>query len=220
MTDEYTRAKNAIREGVRKWFTELREKFPTEHFYAVTIYTDDDFSGPEPTAHSLERLEKLYRQQGDLDDRERCYFKWAWNEWLGFPGAGVSLDAVQVAWNVFGEKEMPDEPEPWDDEYDVYREAVDAERAKRLAATFDGLKELSDEGFFGEGESRITVFCSIGDSCHAGWTECESAKRINPAEVFARYAPEQAEAASVIYGEDANQAGRLAAVYYKLFGRQ
>ena len=215
MTSEYTTAKNAIREGVRKWFTELREKYPTEHFYAVAIYTDDDFTGPEPVAHSLERLEDLYRQQGELDDRQRCYYKWAWNEWQG-GHSGVSLRSVQDAWDVFGEMEMADPPEPWDDEYDKYSEVMDAERAKRLAATFDGLKELSDEGFFGEGESRVTVFCSIGDSCDAGWTECESAKRINPPDVFARYAPEQATAAAFIYGDDANKKGPLAAAFDKL----
>lgn len=219
MTSEYTTAKNAIREGVRKWFTELREKYPTEHFYAVAIYTDDDFTGPEPVAHSLERLEDLYRQQGELDDRQRCYYKWAWNEWQG-GYSGVSLRSVQDAWEVFGEMEMADPPEPWDDEHDKYSEAMDAERAKRLAATFDGLKELSDEGFFGEGESRVTVFCSIGDSCDAGWTECESAKRINPPDVFARYAPEQAKAAAFIYGDDANKKGPLAAAFYGLVGGQ
>ena len=219
MTSEYATAKNAIREGVRKWFTELREKYPTEHFYAVAIYTDDDFTGPEPEAHSLEKLEDLYRQQGDLDDRERCYFRWAWNEWQG-GYSGVSLRSVQDAWDVFGEMEMADPLEPWDDEYDEYCEAMDAERAKRLAATFDGLKELSDEGFFGEGESRITVFCSIGDSCDAGWTECESAKRINPPDVFGRYAPEQAKAAAVIYGDNANKTGPLAAAFYELVGGQ
>lgn len=44
MPGEYEIAKRAIANGMREWFSGLREEHSLEHFYAVAIYTDGDNS--------------------------------------------------------------------------------------------------------------------------------------------------------------------------------
>lgn len=92
-------------------------------------------------------------------------------------------------------------------------------RAKRIGVTIEALKQLVDEGLFERNGSPLTVFCTIVDDFHAGWLERESARRINPASVFAAFEPEQAKAAKYGYLADANKSGELAEVYYRMFGR-
>ena len=208
MANDYTTVKHAIKDSVREWFSGLREAYPDEEFYAVCLYTDGDFTAPVPTANSLARLQKMI-QEGDEEDR--WLYKWAPGEWPTWPG--ISLRSVQDAWDAFGEIEA-EEPMPWDEPSDAFGE----ECAKRLAATIDGLKELGSEGFFGQGEDCVTVFFSISDSADAGWAEVESARRVNPPELFARFEPEQHRAAVVCYGEDANREFNLARVFHKLYG--
>jgi hypothetical protein len=98
-------------------------------------------------------------------------------------------------------------------------ETNDTEAAERLLADHPTLVEdagLTIDGYLKRAVRRDNVemlefLVARGADIH---------KWINSADVLARYAPEQARAATVAYGDDANRAGHLAAVFYKLFGRQ
>ena len=212
MADDYKIAKRAAMDGIREWLNALRNQYPSEHFYAFAIYTDGDFTAPEPAANSVERLNDKLQRNADTNGKERCMFKWYPGEWAH---SGDGRHVVHRAWDAFDEIEEPDGPEPWDDEE---LEGINSQFAKRLAATVDALRQLSDEGVFGEGETRMTVFCAIMDHPESGWVECESAKRINPPDVFERFVQEQRMAAELCYGEDANKPGRLAKVLRRLYG--
>ena len=91
-------------------------------------------------------------------------------------------------------------------------------RARSFGASIFALKELADEGYFGTGKDRVTVFFSLSDDDDAVWLERESARRINPPEVFAAFEREWRIAAVAQYGEDAFEGGELAATFTRIFG--
>ncbi|MCY2987974.1 MAG: DUF4303 domain-containing protein [Planctomycetota bacterium] len=204
MTDAHTTVKQAIIEGVKKFFRKVREQNPSEHFYAFALFTDTEFDSPVLAANSREKLREQLERYSPLDEGGMCFVKWNPGDWAYLGGAIIG------AFDAFSE-----------DDYPLPDYQVSMERSARLfGATIDGLKELSDEGFFGSGESRPTVFFTIADDGNAGWAERESARWINPPEVFAEFDPEQWKAARHWYLQDANKGKRLADEFYRIFGRR
>jgi hypothetical protein len=211
MIDRYADVRNAIVRGVREWFSELCSQHSHEQFYVFAIMTDSDFTSPQPAANSWEYFRQVAHGHG-VDEELSCFLKWNPGDWA------YSRDkkrVVSCTWDLFGD-EMPGNPalDASDEEWAPLLEF----RAKRIGVTMEALKQLSDDGLFDRNGSPMTVFCTIADDFHAGWLERESARRINPANVFAAFEPEQAKAARHWYLADANKSGELAEVFYRMFG--
>ncbi|MDG3004283.1 DUF4303 domain-containing protein [Paludisphaera mucosa] len=68
-------------------------------------------------------------------------------------------------------------------------------KANVFAAMVLALSDLEAEGFFGSGRDRrsVAVFCSVADSICTAWLEADSARRLNPPEVFEAFQAERIE---------------------------
>ncbi|MDB5388559.1 MAG: hypothetical protein JWM11_4205, partial [Planctomycetaceae bacterium] len=91
-------------------------------------------------------------------------------------------------------------------------------QAISFGASIFALKELSEEGFFGSGESTIVAFFSLSDDNNAPWLELESARRINPPAVFAAFEPEWRLALANTWGDIELDGGELAEEFVRLHG--
>jgi hypothetical protein len=166
MDEELTLARAAIREGVRQWFTDLRERHPDLHFYAFSFGFHDDFVGPSMWANSLEFL----RTKCDPDDDE----EYSWN-----PGQWEFSEFLDQAWQALSKYEKNGNNEV-DDEVLNYR-------ARCLGATMAGLRDLTDEGLWTRDPIPVLAIVSIWDSPEDRWVGWESIHRLNSPNILDRH---------------------------------
>ena len=181
---DFAEVRHAIKEAARESFTRIRAKHPDEEIYAFALYSDDDALGVSPAANSeagYERCVEKYRSNpSHMKELARLNlpfvpfeYRWSWGEWEYIPGFAQLFDPA-------GEAIRKAEPDGEDeDEYDAFKGAV-------YAVMVLGLKDLDADGFFGTGDERrrITLYCSIYDSYEFAWMEEESARILNPPDVY------------------------------------
>jgi hypothetical protein len=192
---DLTEARRLIKEGARTFFARMREKFPNEVFYVYVLYTTDDDArlaslvanseqGHEETVakyRANESMMKSYAERGF--EFNPASYRWSFAEWSYIGGAAemepfyALIDAVETD----DEDEDPTEPPGPETDVDL--------RAQAYAAMVLGFRDLDAEGFFGVGPERekVTIFCSMVDSEETVWLEAESAKFLNPPQVYDRF---------------------------------
>jgi hypothetical protein len=178
MAIDFTAVKVVLKRAVRTCLDALKAKHPKETFYAFALY-DADGTGPTPAANSEQKWLKIIEKQGLRDDPMRFLYRWSTAEWAY---EAVGCEPFHPAWEILekgGGTEL---------------------LARSLATSIQALKELSDEGYFGSGASRVMAFVSLSDDATAAWLERESARRINPPEAFAAFEPEWRHAIVGQYG--------------------
>ena len=206
MDIDFDKVKWLLKEGVKETIKTLRESDPHKHIYAFALY-DADGDSVAPSTNTEEFYTKVIEREAVTEADERLYYRWCTAEWE-YEGVkyGPFEDAVQLVSNG-----MPD----YEDDEDVWMEF----KARSFGASIFALKELSEEGFFGEGESRITVFFSLSDNEFAPWLEVETARRCNPPKVFSDFEKEWRISNQEIYGDSPIAGGDLEKIFIKIFGQ-
>lgn len=153
-------------------FGSLISEKSDEHFYAFALYTDEYAETISPSANSIERYEAKLRDTGESDELQIAAYKWATANW------------AYEAWNskLFAgiyrelEKHRKTLPESEED-FALYKNSV---HECMVAA----LKRMDENGFFAKGRENITLFISSSDDDEAFDMENESAKRLNPEQIY------------------------------------
>lgn len=91
-------------------------------------------------------------------------------------------------------------------------------QARSFGASIFALKELAEEGFFHTGSTPVLAFFSLSDDEHAPWLELESARRINPPDLFATFEPEWQICKAQTWGDGEVQGGELAEAFIQAHG--
>jgi hypothetical protein len=161
-------ARAVIRDGVRRWFSDICAERRTDRFYAFAFGCHEDFRSASMWANSLEILEANGVDPDEDGDR-------VWNpgEWTSFdPAYNTFFDE---AWEAIAE-----------DESDVSYENESMLRyhATCLGATLAALKDLNDEGLWTRGPVPVLAYFDIWDSADARWVTPESIRRVNSPQAF------------------------------------
>jgi len=222
MANDWAHVKQLLKEACRETLNTLRSKHPTERFYAFALYDADDAYCVGPSANSESGYEKKLRyfteRMNETDGHFRNWTKklypngcnysvlprWSTTEWVY---EGVEFGPFEEARQLL---EAMSTSQAGDDFY--------VRQARSFGTSVLALKELSDEGFFGAGDSRIVSFFSVSDNRDAPWLELESARRINPPDPFAKLEPELRLMSTLIYGLDAHPSPELVAAFERVHG--
>lgn len=199
MTDDYSIARQTVRESVREWFTQLRNDRPGENLYAFAFCFHDDFVGQLLASNSVEWLQT----KEDPDDQE-----YAWN-----PAQWQYNSEFHHAWDSI--------PKYDEDTHEEVDRTVLEYRAHCLRVTIDALKDLADEGFWKSGDAQVFVFLLMWDNAESMWLTNESARCINPPDLYSTHslAPGKTDFFKFKDGPVApRKRGNLAGVFYELFG--
>ena len=150
-------------------FGSLISEKSDEHFYAFALYTDGDAETILPSANSLERYEAILRDRGG---QYAAVWKWgtaewayeAWNAKL-FTGIYRDLDKHK---KTLQESEVV---------FASYKNSLHE-------CMISALKRMDENGFFAKGREDITLFISSSDDDEAFDMENQSAKRLNPEQIY------------------------------------
>jgi hypothetical protein len=190
-----------LAESARHAFSEVRRTHPDEAFYAFSLYTVDDAVGISPSACSDQayaRVRSKYVADGAFTEADLLgNFRWSPYDWEYDCAGSEFFGPVNELINYRGSGRY--------DEMDA--DGFINFKARVLAAMVLALADLEAEGLFGAGLARrsVTVFCSIAHSDCAAWLEADSARRLNPAEVFEVFSAERV--AYIDEGSDALEPG-------------
>ncbi|HOX06207.1 MAG TPA: DUF4303 domain-containing protein [Planctomycetota bacterium] len=175
MAADIPQLQRAIADAARQAFAEIRAAHPGEAFYAFALYTDDDVMTIAAAANSEEGLRRKLAERGETDPAEVALMRWNTAEWACEAAGDEHFDAPcellrNLAGNLFGKG------------FARFKEQVHR-------AIVGALGDLEKEGLFGQGgeRGRVTVFASIPGSDDAPALENESARALNPSEVYARF---------------------------------
>jgi hypothetical protein len=158
-----------LKQAVRETLDTLRAKHPSEHFYAFALY-DADGDCVCPSTNSEERYRAMVK--GIEDEAVRFMYRWGIAEWAyECQEYGPFNEARELLQNA-----------PRGDYHEF--------QARSFEASITALKELADEGYFGKGDKRLTIFFTLSDDNNAPWLERESARYLNPPELFETFATE------------------------------
>lgn len=168
---DYGTLRTEMAEGARKAFRRLQAEQPTETFYAFALYTGDDVMGIDAAANSEESYRYGVERAGLTTVSELSTARWSTPEWFYEGGFADCLPSVY---------------DPETDEPKGGADGFAGVVGRVFAAMVLGLEDLDREGLFGIGNTRhgLTLFCSVSDSPHAPWLEDESARRLNPSDVY------------------------------------
>ena len=177
---DFVRLREAVREGARKAFAEVRAAHPEERFYVFALYTDDGMMTIVPAANT----EEGFNCKAGPDPEEANHYRWSTGEWAY---EAVGDDHFRAASNLLN---VPNRYPGEDDEGDQGGPGFDAFKAQAIETMIAALRDLDEEGIFGTGTDRehVTLFVSISDSDDAVAVENRSAGLLNPAPVSAKFA--------------------------------
>ncbi|MCA9070122.1 MAG: DUF4303 domain-containing protein [Planctomycetaceae bacterium] len=200
MTD-FSAVKELLKQGIIETLDGLRKDHPNETFYAFALY-DADGDAIDSSANSEEKFQKQIERAGCANSDERFLYRWGTAEW-----AYEATDHTEK----FGEANALLSEADRDDWYEF--------QAKSFGASIFALKELADVGLFGTGKNRMVAFFSLSDDEYAPWLEIESARRINPPDVFQTFESEWKICTQQTWGEDIDlTGGELAQAFQKVHG--
>jgi Domain of unknown function (DUF4303) len=190
---DYRAARAVTRDAARRAFTRVRDEHPGERFYAFALCTDLDVQSLCASANTeegfrwrLERNEKSRKQTEAAIAKHGMtwadytnYFRWNLPEWAYHQIEGgdfraldpLILDPVHMRANELEEED----PEGFDDH-----------RTRVCGSMILAMKDLDEEGLFGAGEERraVVLLCDLVEPPEKYWFAVESARRLNPPEVF------------------------------------
>ncbi len=199
MPVDFLEIRELLKEGVRTTLTTLREQHPDEHFYAFALY-DAEGENVAPSANSEEKYQARIARQKCADSDSRFMYRWGTAEW--------AYEALEYG--------------PFEEARELLSQAPKDEwlefQVQSYGASIFALKELAAEGFFGTGEFQITAYFSLSDDDPAAWLERESARRINPPAVFAKFEPEWQIAMLQIWGDSEIDGGDFEHAFPQILG--
>lgn len=184
-----------IASSVRACYQDLIATFPDERIYGFALYTVDDLVGIVPSASSeqgfVSRSEKFYantEQLNWLKENDICPGRsniadnrWSVYEWehechgvKHFDSANKLLESFLVKYQEV-------------DSSDSFKIAT----GEVMAAFTLALLQLRKEQFFQQCGRPLTIFCSKPSSFDTGWLERESARILNPADLYEKFLEER-----------------------------
>lgn len=153
-------------------FSSLMSERAGEHFYAFSLYTDEDSDTISPAANSLERYQAKVLASGDTDVLQLASCKWATAEWAYeawnaklFTGIYHDLQKYR--------KTLPDS----ESDETSYKNSV-------KQCMISALKRMDENGFFADLRSSIVLFVSTTFDDEAEALENRSAKELNSESVY------------------------------------
>jgi hypothetical protein len=188
--------RDRIADASRRTFDSLRTAHPSERFYAFALYTVDDAVAVNPSANSEQAYERAVAKQ--MADEAHCKWleshgipltdwllgdqRWSPYEWAYECAESEGFHAVNELINNRG-MGFYDREDPMG--FVKFKAGV-------LASMVFALRDLNEEGYFGTGRDResLAVFCSVPHSRSTVWFEQDSARRLNPPNVFQTFASE------------------------------
>lgn len=177
-----------IKDAARAAFGVVRRNHSDEQFYAFALYSDESAMTVCPAANTEEGLARRAEEYGYSKPQQLASLRWATGEWAyEFEGAEF-FDRACALINGEDRYEGEADEDPLEES-----EAFVAFRTQVFEVIVLALEDLDAEGFFGAGDAReaITLFCTLSDFDEAGQIEADSARRLNPASVYERFAAER-----------------------------
>ena len=195
---DFDQVKSLLKEAVRESFDAVKAENPTEKFYAFALY-DADGDAVSPSANTEEHYQAIVARQSLDQSDDRFMYRWGTAEWkherFGYRPFKPYFAVLESA------------------SRDDYLEF----QVQSYGASVFALKELADEGYFGRGEDQLTVFFTLSDDENAAWLGLDSARRINPPELFAAFEPEWELCSRKTWGDTAPTA-ELPHAFQRAFG--
>lgn len=192
---QIARAAEDVAQQVGDGLQRLRDRLdPAEVVYVYALVVPDDFASVSGYGNTASWLAK---RKGTPTD------KWQFAEWFGV----ITDIQTGVLLETLGDATFQDD-----------RDLQHTRQASWLLAMAEGLKLARARGTLDWRGQPITAFCSVIDSYDAVWVERETARMINPPELFAAVEPELAAAWTRSYGTKAMEPQPLHAVFDQLRG--
>lgn len=158
----------------RASFSDLIGRGTGERFYAFILYTDADCYTVLPSANSIEKhLEKMSRE-GISDPKNLAGYKWSIGEWTYEAWHDEGFHEICEALSVASQSAYENGAFP------AFRQQVHASMIKALAL-------LDGEGFFESLPHRPVLFISSSDHDEAIDLENDSARQLNPPDLFREF---------------------------------
>lgn len=150
-------------------FHSLMSEKSGEHFYAFALYTDEYAETISPSANSLERYEAKLRDAGDpyAASYKWATAEWAYEAWRSELFAGIYRELQKHRKTLSGSEA----------DFASYKNSV---HECMIAA----LQRMDENGFFSKRREDITLFISSSCDDEAFDMENESAKRLNPEQIY------------------------------------
>jgi hypothetical protein len=186
-----------IADASRRSFDAVRAAHRGETFYAFALYTVDDAVGVNSSMNSEQAYQRAVAKH-EADESHRTWLqshgisfkdsllgdhRWSAYDWAYECAESDGFDAVNELVNNRGMGFF--------DRNDSMGFA--SFKAGVFASMVLALRDLIEEGFFVKDNAResLTIFCSVPHSACTFWFEQDSARRLNPPEVFQRFASER-----------------------------
>lgn len=186
-----------IAEASRQTYDAVRAAQGDEGFYAFALYTVDDALGISPSMNSEDAYQRTVEKQ-TADEQHRKWlashgisfsasllgnYRWSPYDWAYECAESDGFEAVNKLINNHG-MGFYDEDDPMG--FVKFKAGV-------FASMVLALRDLNEQGVFGKGEARqsLTVFCSVPHSESTVWFEQDSARRLNPPNVFQTFSSER-----------------------------
>ena len=175
-TVDFLRLRKLVRDAAKKAFADLRKAHPGETFYAFALYTDDGAMTIIPAANSEEGFRRAAEKYGYSKPDQLAWIRWSTAEWAYEAAGGEHFDAAHEQLN------LPNRDTGPEDKFVHFL-------GNLIESMVGALKDLDDEGFFGEGEASeaVTLFVTISDSDLADAIEERSSRELNPRPVHKRF---------------------------------
>jgi hypothetical protein len=170
-TVHWTGLTHDIAAAARQSFSDLLARHGDEAFYAFVLYTDADCYTVVPAANSLQQCRAKLDRLDDADPGDLAYYRWASAEWAYEAHAAEPFDPICERLSAACAAVSGDAA------------AFAAFKAHVHQAMIDALKQLDDEGFFGQRRDDAVLFITSSDADEAEAMENRSAAMLNRPEV-------------------------------------
>lgn len=211
MNDELIKIKELLKTAIRETVAGLEKAHAGETFYAFALY---DAEGAEisPSSNTEEQFQRIISRENFNDDY-RLHYRWGSADWAyECEGDGPYDEACELLDSMRSEMHANDDSEEqtWWIEF----------RARSFGASIMALKEVAAEGLFHDRAHPITAFFTLSDDDDAPWLEMESARRINPPEVFAAFEADLRQLAGEHYDQLDMTGGELGVAMKEFWGEE
>jgi hypothetical protein len=185
---DWEAVRSTLVEAVRNAFGRIGEQKSGERFYAFALCSDEEAEGVCGSANTEEgfqaRLKRNETYRKGIEERiakhgmtwadYTNYFRWNLPEWAYHNTGSGDFRALD-----------PLIPDPIPDAEEEPVESLDY-RARLYGSMVLAMKDLDSEGFFGAGEQRdsVVLLCDLVEPPEKIWFAVESARVLNPPEVF------------------------------------
>ncbi len=201
MLSDWDEIAEELAKASRKAFDETRAAHEDETFFAYVLMTYDDANSVGACMNSVENHRSMMEEYGiDSPSADADHFCWTPAEWGQHEFVG-NAHFAEVDKRIAEESKKAGP-----DGFAAHKESL-------LTAMYQALTALESEAFWGKGDARaaVTVFVTLYDSALAEEVEDLSAKMLNPAATYDRFAKRFAEQERFAREEAEQKAARQAA---------